>query len=141
MTNNIVWAALVTRIPATDDLPMSTLVDLIETSNNDVENRTGHEITKALSPSERARCRTALALGHTQPCLKNADGHNASQAWAWSRTASAERVFGSMPAMFLLRLPLILSPICVISWGCLLFRMVRRQGRHLSMFGTWGSYE
>ncbi|MDD0858248.1 hypothetical protein NHF46_11675 [Arthrobacter alpinus] len=93
MNNNIVWAALVTRIPAADDLPMSTLVDLIETSSNDVEERTGQEITQALTPSERARCRTAVALGHTQPCLKDADGHNASQAWACSRTASAERVY------------------------------------------------
>lgn len=44
-SNNIVWAALVTRIPAADDLPLNALVDLIEASNTDVKDRTGQEIT------------------------------------------------------------------------------------------------
>lgn len=93
MANNTAWAALVTRIPAADDLPLTTLVDLIETSNTDVKNRTGQEITNTLSTDEQGQCRAAMALGHTQPCLKDAAGHNASQAWACNHTASAEHIY------------------------------------------------
>ena len=34
-----------------------------------------------------------MALGHTQPCLKDAAGHNAGQTWACSHTASAEQAY------------------------------------------------
>ncbi|WP_142060008.1 hypothetical protein [Pseudarthrobacter sp. B4EP4b] len=90
---NPAWAALITRIPATNDLPLTTLLDLIETSNADVKARTGNEIAQALSPQERARCRTAAALAHTQPHLTNAAGDNAGQAWAITQMTTAARIY------------------------------------------------
>ena len=74
---NPAWAALITRIPATDDLPVTLLLRLIETSAADLNARTGNDLANTLSPQERARCRTASALAHTQPGLKDAAGHNA----------------------------------------------------------------
>lgn len=90
---NTAWAALVTRIPTSDDLPLTTLVDLIEASGTDVKDRTGLEVAGELSIAERARCRMAAALGRSQPFLKDSAGHDACQAWACGRTEHAEQVY------------------------------------------------
>ncbi|NWL10272.1 hypothetical protein DM793_04025 [Paenarthrobacter nitroguajacolicus] len=49
------WAA---RLPATDDLPLALLLELIETSSTDLKTRTGNEIAAGLGPRDRA-CRQA----------------------------------------------------------------------------------
>lgn len=90
---NPAWAALITRIPATDDLPITLLLQLIETSTTDLNARTGNDLANTLSPQERARCQTASALAHTQPGLKDAAGHNASQAWANTQLTTATRIY------------------------------------------------
>ncbi|WP_461186827.1 hypothetical protein [Arthrobacter sp. Z4-13] len=87
------WAALITRLPATDDLPLTILLELIETSATDLNTRTGNEIAAALGPRERAHYQSAAALAHTQPGLKDAAGHNAAQAWAASQMTTAARIY------------------------------------------------
>lgn len=90
---NTVWAVLVTRIPVSDDLPLTTLVELIETSGTDLKDRTGREIAGDLSSQEHDRYRIAMALGRSQPFLRNPVGHTAEQAWACGRTEDAEQVY------------------------------------------------
>lgn len=90
---NPAWAALITRIPATDDLPITLLLQLIETSATDLNARTGNDLVLTLSPQERARCRTANALAQTQPHLTNAAGHTAGQAWANTHLTTATRIY------------------------------------------------
>ena len=87
------WAALVTRLPATDDLPLDLLLELIETSSTDLKTRTGTEIAAGLGPRDRACCQAAGALAHTQPGLKDAAGHNAAHAWATTRLRAAGAVY------------------------------------------------
>ncbi|MBT2565906.1 hypothetical protein J7I84_05225 [Arthrobacter sp. ISL-85] len=93
MTTKTAWAALITRLPAADDLPLTTLLDLIETSQADIEARTGTEIAHDLTPGEQARCHAAAALSQVQPRLKNSAGHNACQAWASHRVTAARQVY------------------------------------------------
>ncbi|MEO5316215.1 hypothetical protein PV772_19205 [Pseudarthrobacter sp. CC12] len=93
MTTKTAWAALITRLPAADDLPLTTLLELIESSHADVEARTGTEIAHDLNPREQARCHTAAALSHVQPRLMNSAGHNACQAWASHRVTAAGQVY------------------------------------------------
>lgn len=90
---NTAWAALITRLPAADDLPLNLLLELIETSNADLTTRTGNEIAHALNARERGRCRTAAALTHAQPHLTNAAGHNATHAWANTRLTTAGNIY------------------------------------------------
>lgn len=90
---NTAWAALITRIPAADDLPLNLLLELIETSSADLNTRTGNEITNSLSPRDRACCQAAAALAHAQPRLTDAAGHNACQAWATTRLTAAGAVY------------------------------------------------
>jgi hypothetical protein len=90
---NTAWAALITRIPATHDLSITLLLQLIETSATDLNARTGNDLVLTLSPQERARCRTANALAQSQPHLTNAAGHNAGQAWANTQTTTATRIY------------------------------------------------
>ena len=93
MTTKTAWAALITRLPAADDLPLTTLLKLIETSQADVEARTGTEIAHDLTLGEQARCHAAAALSQVQPRLKNSAGHNACQAWASHRVTAAGQVY------------------------------------------------
>jgi hypothetical protein len=90
---NTAWAALITRLPAADDLPLNLLLELIETSSTDLKDRTGNEIAAALGPLERACCQAATALAHTQPHLTDAAGHNAAHAWATTRLTTAGNIY------------------------------------------------
>lgn len=90
---NLAWAALISRIPATDDLPLTLLLELIATSATDLNTRTGNDLVLTLSPHERARCQTANALAQSQPHLTNAAGHNAGQAWANTQMTTAARIY------------------------------------------------
>ena len=93
MSTNTAWAALITRLPATDDLPLATLLELIETSSADLQARTGTEIADTLSAPELARCRTAAALSEVQPRLRDAAGHTAASAWAVTHMATAGTIY------------------------------------------------
>jgi hypothetical protein len=90
---NTAWAALITRLPAADDLPLNLLLELIETSNNDLNTRTGNDIARTLGPLERACCQAATALAHAQPHLTDAAGHNAAHAWATTRLTTAGNIY------------------------------------------------
>ena len=90
---NTAWAALITRLPAADDLPLNLLLELIETSAADLKTRTGNDIARSLAPRERACCQAASALAHAQPHLTDAAGHNAAHAWANTRLTTAGTIY------------------------------------------------
>jgi hypothetical protein len=93
MSTNTAWAALITRLPATEDLPLATLLALIEASSADLKDRTGSEIANTLGAWELANCRTAAALSQAQPRLRDPAGHDAASAWAVTHLAKAGIIY------------------------------------------------